>query len=322
MQEVGVVGLGQLGQRHLEALLKARSIRTIHLVDPLPEARAAAMAITRAASVAEPIQAFAVSSPPELPPQLDFCVVATSSLERRQVLEALLGRSRIPHLLLEKFLFPRLEDYAAVSALLERSGSRAWVNCPRRTYSFYRSVREARQNAGSLSVTVSASRIQVGTHAIHFLDLFAFLAGITEFDHVDASGLHRRVYDSKRRGYIEFRGTLTARRGPHAFMFQTLDGGDWPLQVNVTADCGRFVVMENEGVVHCNRQGARLQTEPFPKPLQSDLTHVVVDQLRDRDDCDLTPYGESAALHQALLAPLLSHFSAITGRATDLCAIT
>lgn len=321
-KNIGVVGLGNLGRRHLEALLRLPSLRRLCLFDPVAAARESAVALATQRQRADGAEFIALGDVRECPVPLDFCVIATNSLDRRAAVEGLLGSVEVKSLLLEKFLFPRLEDYDAVDALLTQSKTSAWVNCPRRMYRFYRDFREQRGGMGGLTMVASASKIQVGTHAIHFLDLFAFLARVSTVDAVDVSGLDACIYESKRSGYVEFRGSLTVRSRQNVLVFQTINGGEWPLQVSVTTESGRVVVMENQGLAYSERPTGEWETVAFPKPMQSELTNVVVEQLDERGDCDLPRYAESAGLHRALLEPLLAHQDAVSGISKDVCPIT
>lgn len=320
IENIAVIGVGQLGMRHFQALLKAPGVKRIWLVDPSEQAldRAVQSASTPATEV------HCVGSPRDVPKDIHFAVVATNSLDRRDAVEALLETTSVRRLLLEKFLFPRLADYDAVARVLEEREARAWVNCARRMYPFYRELRERIGEGDSVAIHVSASNTMIGSNAIHFLDLLAFLTRRPDVEGVDTGGLHKRAYASKRAGYTEFHGTLIARAGGHSLVFQKLEQGGFPLQIVIASGAGRYVVMENDQTVRRCPDGSdgEWRSAPFPKPLQSELTQHVVAQLNERDECDLTPYAEGSRLHRRLLDPLLTFQKEALGMSGDVCAIT
>ena len=111
---VAVIGVGQLGSRHLQGLARVESVG--RLIGVEPSADSLAVARERLADVrteaGDPIEL--VGSVADLPDRLDYVVVATSADVRRTVIEELLDGREVEHLLLEKVLFQRLADFDAV----------------------------------------------------------------------------------------------------------------------------------------------------------------------------------------------------------------
>lgn len=255
---------------------------------------------------------------------IDVAVVATAAANRRAVIEELLSRAKPRHLILEKFLFQRDEDYAAVAALLERTGAAAWVNCPRRIWPVYRDLRDRLQGSGPIDLHVSApSRYGIGTSAIHFLDLAVYLSGTAQFE-LRGDRLDKELIEN-RRGGVEFSGTLYgAGANGEGFTFTTYATGTAPPLIFL--DSPRLRIIVDEGGQH-----ARLSAEaddwawrdiPFPTLPQSRLTDLVVKDLLDRGTCELASYSESAALHRAVLRPLLDHYRKVADPGAGACPIT
>jgi hypothetical protein len=299
MLQIALIGAGQLGSRHLQGLALLDRAARITVVDPTESSLATAK--ERFTQVKqEKVEAAFTRSFGDLPKHLDGAVVATGANVRRKAIETLLQHSDVKVALLEKVLFQRIEDYASVGALLEKSGTRAWVNCAQRLWPFFAELRPMTIGKSNVQVTVSGANWGLGCNAIHNLDLLPFLTG--DADCRLESALDAGSIPSKRPGFIEFTGTLSAFGERGNRVIQTSDReGDAPFEIAVdTAELGRTWRVAD---------GA---------PFQSQLTHTVLAQMMDKGTSALPAYAESAALHLKMLEAFLRHL----GPGAQSCAIT
>ena len=322
---IAVIGCGTIGARHVQAMAGLDRDARILIVDPDESARRrAAGYFAEDAPSGRRIEIEELQAIDALPGAIDVAVVATLAAIRRAAIEQLLSRAKPRHLILEKFLFQRDEDYTAVAALLERAGAAAWVNCPRRIWPSYRDLRERLKGAGPIDVRVSApSRFGIGTSAIHFLDIAAFLSGTVNFE-LRGDRLDRDLIENPRGG-VEFSGTLYgAGANGEGFGFTAYAGGAAPPLVFL--DSARLRIIADEGRqqawISAEEDGWNWRDIPFPTLPQSRMTHLVVKDLLDHGTCGLAPYSESAALHRAVLRPLLEHYRKVAEPGADACPIT
>jgi hypothetical protein len=304
MRRIKIVGAGQLGSRHLQALQALAEPAEIHVIDPSPASLATARERFEAAGrgVAHRVrfEARDVETGPT-----DVAIVATNADARRGAVEALLAVSTVRFLVLEKLLFDRREDYAAVGAALERAGARAWVNCPMRVMPCYERIR-AELGGGPLGYRVTGSQYGLVTNAIHYIDHAVHLAG-SAVESVDASRLDARPIASKRAGFLELNGTLVAQLADGSVCEATCyPQGTAPVVVEIFSSAHRFIVRESEGRLwHAGEASQwRWEERDAPVPYQSQITTGVVESLLADGDCGLAPYAESARTHLALLEPL------------------
>ena len=170
MLQIALIGAGQLGSRHMQGLALLEAPARVTVVDPF--AASLATAQERFAQVKQQnVEAVFTQSFDELPQALDGAVVATGADRRREAIERLLARSRVRVALLEKVLFQRIEDYGAVGTLLDKSGTRAWVNCSQRLWPFFRDLRPKTLGKSSVRIVVRGTQWGLGCNAIHNLDL-------------------------------------------------------------------------------------------------------------------------------------------------------
>ena len=325
MFNILLVGAGQLGSRHLQALALADFADiSMQVVDPF------AASLERARERWEQVE----HSPSirsidfltdigQVQGEIDFCVVATNADCRLQLLEDMLARLTVKNLLLEKVLFQSEAQLEAAAQLFARVGCKVWVNCPRRMFQGYSVLRERLCGQRSLALRVTGEQWGLACNAIHFIDIWAFLCGADSYA-PDLSSVDREIVDSKRPGYKEINGTLGGFWNESLFSLTCLASSTHaPLRVEIETEDYRVTL--NEGAGQCELLGkasGALESLPFQVLYQSRLTQHVAESVFRGTPCQLTSFEESAALHAPLLRALLGFFNEHDGGNYTLCPIT
>ena len=322
MIDILLIGAGQIGSRHLQSLALLDVAAHIDVVDPSEKASAVAQARYDEISsiAAKPSIAF-LDAVEKIKAHYDVVLITTDSLPRRKILENVVAHTELKYLILEKFLFPRLEDYAAVSQLLIQHGTKAFVNTARRLYEDYQEITPLFEASKNIRFQVSGSNWGLGCNGIHFLDLFAMMTRNTNVT-LEMQEVDKELMPSKRANYAEFSGTLKGFDDQNNTLEITSHrDGSAPLIVEISADNRRVIVNESAREMSISTEN-NVQSKPFRVKYQSELTQVVVKDLVQRGTCQLTNYEDSSQLHQVFLTAFLKHYNQITGQQTDLCPIT
>ena len=138
MKNVVIIGAGQLGSRHLQGLKTADIEMSIFVVDNNPQSLN--LAKERYNEITENPKIVNINYFQDLgmlPADLDLVIIATGSLIRDQITRLILKQKNVKNIVFEKFLFPSISSYHAISVLLETKHVNAWVNCPRRMFSYF-----------------------------------------------------------------------------------------------------------------------------------------------------------------------------------------
>jgi len=298
--ELAVIGAGQIGFRHLQAMGRLSFPARTWVVDAVKSA--AESACTRAAlGTAEVARAATYG---ELPPSLAVAIVATTADCRLAALEQLLGATKVHHVILEKVLFQTDADFHRAENLLAGFGTTAWVNCGRRLYPIYQHIRgELARRSEPMLLNVTGSNLRLGTNLIHLVDLFAYLTGSVEMT-VDAAGIVDPPRPGKRAGCIEFDG-LVQMRTPRGDVACVQSLGAPGLSRHATVRCGdaTWLLDEMSGALAVQEVGV-FHFESVAIPLQSEMSHRFVEQLVLQSTTRLTPFSDSVALHRQMFAGL------------------
>lgn len=300
---VALIGAGQLGSRHLQALAKSELPLSIDVVDPEPSAREVAASRYAEVDTSAVTARFLADVPKNA--EYDLAIVASSSLPRAGIVRSLLADSRVANMVLEKFLFPRLAEYDEIGRLLAEKRVNAWVNCPRRMFEDYRILRDS--VCGPLHISVRGGMWGLACNAIHFIDLASWLTG-SAFVSFDTAGLDATLRDSRRSGYVELSGTLSSRNGSGSELsLHAMCGSDAPHLIQITAPDSQFLIDESGAVMTTwkNGGGWRGETSVFHVRFQSELSQVFARDILLDGKCALPSFAESSAMHKGLLTALI-----------------
>ena len=177
--------------------------------------------------------------------------------------------------------------------------------------------------SGTIHMSAVGNSWGLACNGIHMLDLFSFLTGISTVN-LSNNLIDEKIIPSKRMGYIEITGTITGFAADNTIHLTSFSEAESPLTITISDKNNRFIIQEGtiSTVLHASLKNQwKWETLIFDFPFQSQLTNVVVSDLLETGNCELTPYTESAAIHSSFLTNLISHFK-ITNPQLKECLIT
>lgn len=322
---IAVIGAGQLGSRHLQALnLIDRSI-SISVFDPSIQSLELSRKRFEELSSNEFVQSVTYSKTLDsVCNKIDVAIIATTADIRRRVTEQLLQQVSVRFLVLEKVAFQSVKDFEDIIELLENKKVRAWVNCPRRMYQFYNEMRGCFNPGEQIFFNLYGGGWGLACNSIHFLDLFSYLTGENDI-RLNGSGLDGSIQKGKRSGFIELTGILrgTTDNGSEISLLDYYDTSIPPV-IQVIGKNTNFIIFESKGKALKAQKTTNWTWDevPFTMPYQSELTHIAVQQILNTGSCSLTPIEESFQLHKPMLKIFMQHLEKVTGKDLDKCPIT
>jgi hypothetical protein len=301
---IKIIGAGQLGSRHLQALKSVQTPLKIHVIDAFQAS------LDLAKERYESIPGFehhelVYSLDCNDSEDIDIAIIATNADVRKKVISDLLACSRVKNLIIEKIMFNDVDDYDVIEKLLEKHHVQAWVNCPMRMMMSYQSIAETIGNS-PINYRVTGGTFGLMTNAIHYLDHLAYLSACDAFL-LDLSGLSPQLLPSKRKGFYEITGRLIAEfaDGSRCEMIEDFNSKA-PVLIEIFNQNHRYVIRENERLAWYSGelndwQWSEIQ---FDIPYQSQMTTQVVEKILQDNACDLSPYAISKKIHLQLLKPI------------------
>lgn len=322
MYNIAIIGSGQLGSRHLQGIKISDLSLNIEVVDSNIDALKIAEDRYNQIEGNQYIKKVSfLSSIEELSDRLDLVIIATSSAPRFLITKQLIEKKQVSNLIFEKVLFQNEESFYAIEKLLKKNNINAWVNCPRRVFDYYNFLKQELNDADKLIFTVSGGEWGLGCNSIHFIDIFSYLSKQTSYTLL-TNGLNKKVYPSKRSGYIEFCGILSGitERGDIINLISQENSSVTPL-ISIVSQNKKFVIDETNGNMTFFKDN-NWETSKINVPYQSQLTGNFIEDILLNKNSGITKYEESMNLHLPFITSLLDYYNSLTGENSKNCPIT
>ena len=326
MIHCAIIGAGQIGSRHLQALCHLENSARIDLVDPSNKSlKIACDRYEEAIPLGKHnIELYCHHSPDDLPDSLDIVIVATNSVVREKIIRDVIQKHSVKNLILEKVLFQRKIEYIEIDTFLKESSISTWINCWMRTADLFKQIKSALNLNDPIQMKVAGPRWGMGTNSIHFIDLLSFFVDCNDFKMTNVQ-LKNKVLDSKRKGFKEFTGRLTGvnSRGDSLDLI-CKDEEEGPVTIEIQNGPEIFTLVTNF-VDHFDFKSSNELASRLGKvslPYQSEMTHIWINDILTKGSCDLPTYSNSMNLHLELINAFTEHLKKITGKEVDACPIT
>jgi len=324
MYKIALIGAGQLGSRHLQGLAKSSIEIEIEVVEPYESSQK--IAKSRLEEVGKNSDVNSVKfykTIDKLSEFLDVVIVATTSDVRAKVMNELLIKKDVKHLILEKVLFQKEKEYFEIKELLKKSSTICWVNHTRRLFPFYQKLKKELKKAEEIILSVQGGNWGLGCNGLHFIDLLSFLTNTTKII-IDNKYLHPFIYESKRKNFIEFNGWLRGNLEKHLFSLYSYKE-NIPLTITITSDKLCAFIDEFNNYARIAKKSNNWQWEDINGKIvffQSELTNKIIENIVINGRCDLPSYDEAMQLHIPFIRSLLNHMEKVDGKVYTVCQIT
>ncbi len=302
--KVVLVGCGNLGSRHLQAIKKTQRDISVTVCEPYETARN--IALERYSQIEENLHINdfrIIEDYHSLGADYDLAIIATNANIRYEIGEWLIKNAGIRYLILEKVLFQTIKELESFKALLTDYNVKAWVNCPRRMYDFYKKLNSELKGEDHIDMQLTGGNWGMACNTIHLLDIYAYITDFTNCQY-DITGLEEQIADSKRSGYKEFFGILKFKteRGELTLI---CDHEDSPIEIRISTPSKNITTEEAKIIQY-----------------QSNLTNLAIEQIMDTGECELTTYNKSSELHKIVLKCFLEHINKFSDEEVYRCPIT
>ena len=319
--KVLIVGGGQIGSRHLQGALKSTHRLSITIVDPSLSSLELSKSRAQSTMLGHPSSTIKYSQ--ELPKNKNFniCIISTNANVRAKITRDLLVSCQIKHIIFEKVLFQKDTDYENISKLIDEKKIIAWVNCPHRTYFFYQEIKSTLDNRKAIEMSVSGSSWGMACNTIHYIDLFSYLVNCSDLKIVKTNFSDNILKSKRSKKFYEVNGLMEFKTGIHSLKIFCQHKEDKSLHIKIKNKNIEHFFKEDKGILQSKVNGL-IEIKNQNLPYQSDLTEKLINNLIDKNKCDLTIYKESRIYHHLLLSAIKPHLSKILKKKLIECPIT
>ena len=298
IMKICLIGLGNIGFRHLQSILKLKEISKIDVID-IKYDLIIKNKIDYLNKNKSKINFY--KSYIELRKKYDFCIISTNSDVRFNSLKNFYRYSYAKYLILEKFLFLKIKHYKDCEKFVLDNKIQAWINCPRRTYKVYKQISQDIKNKSKLSIQCYGNKWNMASNCIHYIDLFSYFLKSHNFKY-DLSGLHKKLYKSNKKNFIEYKGTIIASQAENPNNSITLkDKNSYnTFKMIIEYDDKKILIEETKENINVISSDFKRLNKSYDLEKQSNLTNIYIKNILTNGTCELPKLRDSINLHSDL----------------------
>ena len=322
-----IVGCGQLGSRHLQAVARLPEVKVIEVVDPRPAALE--LGRERLSEISERSPSTTVrwlSSLQEATAGGDLCVDATLARGRCQRVREVAEGLGYQAFLLEKVVSQSVREMENLAEFFREKGLRAWVNCKGRAHRFHLRAKKRVDPSDPVIFTVVGGNHGLATNGIHAADLFMFYDGTRSIESA-GSRIDPVLHPSKRGADVfDLSGTLNGYTEKGS-LFSLTYAPDHQYYEHFSIATRRYRCFVDQlkgwAIESDANSGWAWREVPFDGPiLVSEMTTVFAADILASGGCDLPTLPEALVAHRYVLNELQPHFNRLMDRDLDSCPVT
>ena len=209
MNSVAIVGLGNIGFRHLQAIAQLPDLENIYVIDPDSKINNKLNDINAAAKIHkfESLSEFINSKP-----ALNLLISAVPTDIQFEIMPQILTmQSEV--FLFEKPFAQSKSKYDAILALLNKNHSQTYINYQRNMWAGYRRIRDelSLNKDQKIHLEVYGNNWGLGCNAIHFIEAFRMITDAQSISAISAQMEVSRIEHKRGKQYEEFIGTISFR---------------------------------------------------------------------------------------------------------------
>lgn len=324
MYKIAIIGAGELGSRHLQGVLKIQIPVVVYVIDKslnsLKKAKERANEIQSNNNIKDVTY---LQSIEQIKDEIDVCIIATTANVRFEVLNEILFNLKVNYLILEKFLFQKLEDYHLAESLINTSVKKAWVNCPRRLFPIYEEIKKMINPNEPIIYTAIGGEWGLASNSIHLLDSLNYLNSVDDFNFNYSPNIE--VVKGKRDGTYEIYGSLIGSQSNGSeFFVHCKKNNNANLRIQILTNKYFWEIDETNGILYTSSSSDRFErkTSQFIFPYQSDLTNLVCEEILLSGNSRLPSFEISKNIHLGLFDIFLEIFQSKIDSELVFCPIT
>ncbi len=293
-----LIGLGNIGSRYLESLLKLPKNFIIYIYDKDKE---------KLIRYKNNLKIVLVSSL-ELIKNLSFevCIIATTASSRKILIEKIYNIAFIRHWILEKPIEQSLINLKIINQITKKNN--IWINTPRRSFLFYKNLKK--KIGKKICHVYLTGNMEIACNAIHFIDLVSFLIK-SDVKKIITKDLNKKWVKSKRKGFIDVFGKLIIfYKNGVIFTFNVFEKRKNNIEKNyllkiITKKNEIYEINEAKNLVSKNKKIKNTKILKY----QSEITKKFISDLSKYNKCELPRLDKVIINHEILLSSLIKHYN-------------
>lgn len=332
-----IIGVGAIGKRHLQSLIKLSGNANFYLIDPIFNSikERKIESFLGVKSIRSNKKIFFYENIDDWIGKntiLDLCIIATNSDNRFSILKKILSSVIVKNIILEKFLFNKLSDYKKALKISSSKSNSIFVNQWILQSLKLRNIFDRFKNY-KLDFKVTGIEWGMASNIVHFIDMVRYFK-ISKFNSptIIKKNLSPVIRSAKRSGFYEVYGNLSIKYGKHNLYVNCEQGnydvGSKPnsidVEIRVRKYKNRFIKFNLKSGKIKGLENIDGKVRHFSKKIElmSQLTGNVFENLSKKKKIYLPNLKQSIKQHLVIYKLLSKHFKKVMKTKNGICPVT
>jgi len=301
MIKIGIIGVGNIGKRHIQSLQDLKIQTEIFCHDIFKASLENLDAFLKENNVQ-------IGKIEKIPDYSDFInkvdvntivIVATTAKGRFEIIKDLL-KMNPRALVIEKPVCQNLGEYEALLNI--NTKTELFVNFPRHLFPSYNNLKEELSRLNINEVEINTVKAGIGCNGPHMLDLIIYLLDIETIKIVNSEIY--QTYETNRKSFFDFNGRIEMESDKNLKIVLD-DKKEGVEQFNIKTNHKNFLIFEPLRKI-IRTSNIDLVVKDFEIIYQSKLTASVIESILD-NKCKLPTLKESFLSHQIIFKIMKEH---------------
>lgn len=320
-----LIGCGQLGSRHLQAVSTLKEVREIHVVDSHPESLEVGRTRLREVSDANPsIVVQWHKEPMACCAGGDLCIVATQAKGRSELIKNIAEQFKYKQFLVEKIVTQSIKEYQELMQYAKKYSLSIRVHCQTRTYAVHRYIKSCLDPSEPIIFTETGGNLGLACNGVHYADLFLFYDN-TNAIHAVGSKIDPVLHTTKRGGNVfDLSGSLYgfSDKGSHFILSYASQHKSFDI-MTIVSSRGKFIVdIVAQTAFEWKEESGWGRIPAMENTFVSYTSKGIVSNILSGKDSGLPTLEECFPAHEFILQSLLPHFNTLRGTNNQHCPVT
>ena len=319
MRKIVLVGSGNIGSRHLQALCRSTEETTIEIIEKNEKSiMLTKQRIDEVEFSEHKIKFEWKKTIKDCSNGSDLVIIATLAIGRAQIIKKLLEKNH-DVFVIEKMVCQSQSEYDMIIENMKKHNAKGWVNTRCRYFDFYKKVK-TKLKSTPIHISITSGVTGLGTGAIHYIDLFNWLTGGNDIK-LNGNMLLPKILCNKRsKKLVEFSGLIYGKSKYGTISIAYFPEEKIPHVISIKGEEGHVFVNEvNGNVLNASKKFLDIQ---FKLDYVSNITTKIIKDILETNNCELPTIQDLYKSHIELFEIFNKHLEKIRNEKMVLCPIT